>query len=90
MGAPWVRVGVAESEKQPGHIVVVFGRRRGAVRHPIEDVGIGAVEQGLVAVELSRVEARKMGVSKAAEDQVGLARAAVPGSEQQPLAADFW
>jgi hypothetical protein len=30
-----------------------------------------------------------MHLGKRAEDQIGLARAAVPGSEQQPLAADI-
>jgi hypothetical protein len=28
-------------------------------------------------------------IGKAAEDQIGLARAAMPGSEQQPLSANF-
>ncbi len=69
--------------------MVVRRRRRGAAADPIEQIGVGAFEQRLVAVELSRVETGEMGLGEAAEDQVGLARAAVPGPEQQPLAADI-
>ena len=69
--------------------MVVFGGRRGAAGDPIEDVGVGAVEQRLVAVELRLVKPGEMSIGKAAEDQVALARAAVPGTEQQPLAANL-
>ena len=83
------RGGVAEGEQQAGHVVVVFGGRRGAAGDPVEDVGVGAVEQRLVAVELRLVKPGEMRIGKAAEDQVALARAAVPGAEQQPLAANL-
>ena len=84
----WWGESLKESE-EAGHVVVVFGRRRGAAGDPVEDVGVGAVEQRLVAVELSLVEPGEMRVGKAAEDQVALARAAVPGTERQPLAANL-
>ena len=76
-------------EEEAGHVVVVFGGRRGAAGDPIEDVGVGAVEEGLVAVEQRLVKPGEVSVGEAAEDQVALARAAVPGTEQQPLAANF-
>jgi hypothetical protein len=69
--------------------VVVFGGRGGTAGDPIEDVGIGAVEQGFVAAELTLVKPGQVLIGKAAEDQVALARAAVPGTEQQPLAANL-
>ncbi len=69
--------------------MVVFGGRRGAAGDPIEDVGVGAVEEGLVAVELRLVKSGEVSVGEAAEDQVALARAAMPGTEQQPLAANL-
>ncbi len=68
--------------------MVICRRRRCPATDPVEQIGVGAFEQCLVAVELARVEAGEMGLGKAAEDQVALARAAVPGPEQQTLAAD--
>ena len=69
--------------------MVVFGGRRGAAADPIEDVGIGAVEQRLVAVELGLVKPGEMRIGETAEDQIALARPAMPGAEQQPLAANL-
>ena len=69
--------------------MVVFGGRRGPAGDPIEDVGIGAVEERLVVVELRVVKPGEMRIGEAAEDQVALARPAVPGTEQQPLAANL-
>lgn len=79
----------AESEQQASHVVVVFGRRGGAAADPVEDVGVGTVEQGLVAVEFSLVKPGEVLVGKAAENQVALARSAMPGPEQQALAANL-
>jgi hypothetical protein len=84
-----VRVGVTEGQQELGHIIIVFGGRCGAARHPVKNIGVGTVEQSLVAVELSVFKAGQMGIRKAAEDQVALPRAAVPGPEQQPLAANL-
>ena len=68
--------------------MVMLGRRGGAAGDPVEEVSVGAFEQSLVAVELALVKAGEMGISKAAEDQVALPRAAMPGTEREPLAAD--
>jgi len=48
--------------------VVVLERRRGAAADPIENVGIRAVQERLVAVELSFVKAGQIGVRKATKD----------------------
>ena len=61
--------------------MVVLRGRLDPARDPIEDVGIGAVEQCLVAVELRLVKPRQMRIGKSAEDQVALSRPAVPGTE---------
>ena len=76
-------------EQETGHVVVVFGGWGGAAGDPIEDVGIRALEQRLVAVELRLGKPGEMRIGESAEDQVALARAAVPGAEQQPLAANL-
>ena len=67
--------------------MVMLGRRDGTAGDPVEEVGIGAFEQHLVAVELILVEAGEVGIGKAPEDQVALPRAAMPGTEREPLAA---
>jgi hypothetical protein len=72
---------VAVSEQEAGHVVIVFGWGCGAAGDPVENVGVGAVEQCLVAVELRLVEPGEMGIGEAAEDQIALPRSAVPGTE---------
>ena len=47
------------------YVVVVLGRRAGAAGDPVEDVDVGAVEERLIAVELSLVEAGQMRIGKA-------------------------
>jgi len=64
----------------------MLGRRGGAAGDPVEEIDVAAFEQCLVAVELSGVETGKMGIGEAAENQVALPRAAVPGTEQEPFA----
>ena len=66
----------------------MLGRQGSAAGDPVEKIGIGAFEQCLVTVELAVVEAGKVGIGKAAEDQVALPGAAMPGTEREPLAAD--
>ena len=68
--------------------MVMLGRRHCTARNPVEKVGVGAFEQRLVAVELAAVETGKMGIGKAAENEVTLPRPAMPGTEREPLAAD--
>jgi len=58
--------------------VVILGRWGGTAGDPVEEVGVGAFEQHLVAVELALVEAGKMRIGKATKDQVAFASAAMP------------
>ena len=69
--------------------MIQFGRRCSPAADPIEQIGIGAFEQGLVALELSVVEIGKVRLGETAENEVALPRPAMPGPEQQPLAADL-
>ena len=68
--------------------MVVRGRRDRAAGDPIEDVGVGAVEQRLEKVELRLVESGEMGIGETAEDKIALPRPTMPGTEQKPLGAD--
>ena len=63
-------------------------RRAGAAGDPVEEIGVCAVEQCLVEVELAVVESGEMGIGKAAENEVTLPRPAMPGTEREPLAAE--
>ena len=81
-------MGVAEGKEEACHVVVMLGRRLCAAGDPVKKVGIGTFQQGLVAVELAVVKAAEMRVGKAAEDQVALPRAAMPGTEREPLPAN--
>ena len=81
-------MGGAEGKKEAGHVVVMLGWRDGSAGNPVEEVGVGAFEQCLVAVELALVEAGEVGIGKATEDEVALPSAAMPGAEREPLAAD--
>ena len=68
--------------------MVMLGRRHCTARNPVEKVGVGAFEQRLVAVELALIKAGEMSIGKVAEDQIALPRAAMPGTEREPLAAN--
>jgi len=68
--------------------VVMLGRRVGTAGDPVEKVRVGTFEQCLVTVELAVVKAAEMRVGKAAEDQVALPGAAMPGTEREPLPAN--
>ena len=81
-------MGVAEGKQEAGHVVVMLGWRGGAAGDPVEEVGVGAFKQRLVAIELAVVEGSEVGIGKTTEDQIALPSAAMPGTERKPLAAD--
>jgi hypothetical protein len=81
--------GVAEGAQQAHHVVVVLRRRRAAAGDPIEQVGVGTVEQRLEAVELAAVQPGKGGFAECAENEVGLLYPSMPAAEQEPPAADI-
>jgi len=75
--------------QQRHHVVIVLGRNRCPCREPRIDVGIAVVQQGFVAVKLCIVEGGDVPVGEAAEQEIGLARAAMPTAEPQPFLADL-
>ena len=71
-----------------GHGGVELRRRRRDAVEPVKDFGVGTVEQGLEFAQFRIVERAEMRFGKGAEDQIGLARAAMPGAVEEPLAAN--
>src|SRR5262249_45901123 len=53
------------------------------------EIGIGHLDQALELTELVIGEVCDLGVGKATEDQIHLARTAVPAAEQKPLAPEI-
>src|SRR5262249_11046440 len=64
------------------------GNRLVAGQRSIE-IGIGHLDQALELTELVIGEVCDLGVGKATEDQIHLARTAVPAAEQKPLAPEI-
>jgi hypothetical protein len=69
--------------------VVIFFRWCEAADDPIEQIGIGSIEQGFEPVELVRVKPREVSLRERAENKVAFLRAPVPAPEQEPLVADI-
>jgi hypothetical protein len=63
-------------------------RRLPRTGQPGEDVLIGHVEKRLEGAELIAAKLGEMRIGEAAEKQVDLAHAAMPGAKAQPLPAD--
>ena len=79
----------AEAAQQLHDVMIVLGRRPAAAQDPVEQVGVGAIEQSLEPVELGTIEVREGRFGERAEDEVVLLRPAMPGAEQQAPAADI-
>jgi len=78
----------SERSQQTHHVVVVLWGCSEAANDPVEQVGIGTLEQSLETIELCAVEVCDMGLDKSAENEVALLRPAVPAPEQEPPASD--
>ena len=79
----------AEVAQQPHDVMIVLGRRPAATQDPVEQIGVGAIEQSLEPVELVTIEAHEGRFGERAEDEVVLLRPTMPGAEQQAPAADI-
>ena len=73
-----------EVAQQMHHVMVVFFRRRETGDDPVEQIGIGAIEQSFEPVDLRVVEAGEITLGKSAEDEITLLCSAMPAPEQQP------
>jgi hypothetical protein len=85
-----VMTGGAEAAQQLHDVVIVLWRRPAAAQDPVEQIGVGAIEQSLEAVELVTVEAREGRFGERAEDEVVFLRPTMPAAEQQAPAADIF
>jgi hypothetical protein len=79
----------AETTQQAHHIVIMFWRRHAAAENPIEQIGVGAIEQRFEPVELGPVQALEGLLGKRTENEITLLRPAMPAAEQQPPTADI-
>ncbi len=78
----------AEAAQQLHDVMIVLWRRPAAAQDPVEQIGVGAIEQSLEPVELVTVEAREGRFGERAEDEVVLLRPAMPASGYPvPIAA---
>src|SRR6185437_10327261 len=77
---------VLEIEDKAQHVGVVFGRRWFAAGDPVQEIGVARFEQRFEAGELTVIERREIPLGERAEQKIGLAQAAMPAAEEQPLA----
>jgi hypothetical protein len=75
--------------QQPHHVVILGRRRRRAAAQPVEEIGVVAFEQRLVAIELTHIKSGEVIFGKPAQNKIALTSPAVPGPEQEALAADI-
>jgi len=62
-------------------------RHRQVAGHQQEELVVGKVEEPFILVEFVAGQAGDLGIGEAAEDEIHLAHAAMPGAEQEFLAA---
>ena len=62
--------------------MIVFRRRITDAEDPVEQIGIGAIEQRLEAPELTAVQSLDGTLSKRAENEVAFLRPAMPAPKQ--------
>lgn len=68
---------------------VVLGRGRALADQPVPQIGVVLFDQAFIGIELRRGEPGEVGIGEGAQQQIRLLGAAMPGAEQQPLAADL-
>src|SRR3954454_9638414 len=79
----------AEIAQKAHHVMIMLWRRRADAEDPVEQIGVGAIEQRFESVELRSVQALEWPLDKRAEDEITLLCPAVPALEPQPPAADI-
>src|ERR1700761_2623406 len=76
LATPLILPGPVQGKRpqQTHHVVVVLFGCSEAANDPVEQVGIGTIEQSLETVELCAVEIGEMNVGKSAKNEVALLR----------------
>ena len=78
-----------EAAQQLRHVVIMFRRRVTDTEYPVEQIGVGAIEQRLESPELLAVQRPERVLCKRTENKVTLLRPAIPTAKQQPPAANL-
>jgi hypothetical protein len=79
----------AETAQQLHHVMVMFWRGITDAEYPIEQIGVGTIEQRLEPAELAAIQTFEERLGKRTEDDITLLRAAMPAPEQKPPAANI-
>jgi len=79
---------LSEGSQQAHHVVLIFFRWRDADDDPVEQIGIGTIEQSFESLDLRDVEVSQMGLGKSAAYEIALLRSPMPAPKQQPPASD--
>jgi hypothetical protein len=79
----------AETAEQLHHVMIMFWRRIADAEYPVEQIGVGAIEQRLKSPELIAVQSLEGVLSERAEYEVALLRPAMPAPKQEAPAADI-
>ena len=78
-----------EAAQQLHHVMIMFRRRIADTEYPVEQIGVGAIEQCLESPELVAVQRLERVLCKRTENKVALLRPAMPTAKQQPPATDL-
>lgn len=79
--------GPARRQDLPQNRAVDIGRNRAFAGDHRQEFGVGDFEKPLILVDFIAGQGADLGVGEGTEDQVHLAHAAMPGSEQKLAAA---
>src|SRR5258706_9899275 len=75
--------------EQAHHLVIVLAGRRTAAGDPIEQLRVGAIEQGFEPIELDAVQYPDEVVRERAHQEVDLLCAPMPRAKQDPSTSSF-
>jgi hypothetical protein len=78
-----------EAAQQLHHVVIMFRRRITDSEYPVEQIGVGAIEQRLKSPELIAVQGLEGVLGERAENEIAFLRPAMPASKQESPAADI-
>jgi hypothetical protein len=79
----------AETAQQLHYVMIMFRRWITDTEYPVEQIGVGAIEQRLESPELVAVQRLEGVLGERAENEVAFLRPAMPAPKQEALAADI-
>jgi hypothetical protein len=78
----------AEAAQQAHHVMIMLCRRRAVAQDPVEQIGVGAIEQRFEPIELSIIQFIDGLFCERTEDEIALLRSPMPAAKQHSLASD--